>query len=203
MLSFRKKVTMKPFLFLSFIIYSIFSFSQEKNKGLDIEYAVALNSCFSQKLGAGVGVYAITNQPVFLHTKFYLGFEYNHLTLITNNSLNLYKLNAFSYLLGVRESYKYVNIDAGVYLESYFASRFTGIHPNMSMIADKIYVSNEVFTPPLNKGLFFGVGIKFPTERYTLTLKPEIRFGLTNIERDSPTNSVLVASSRLSFLVQF
>ena len=133
---------MKLLLILPLLIYSSFIFSQEKTKPLDIEYALSLNSCFSQKLGIGAGVYAVTNQPVFLHTKFYLGLEYNHLNLITNNSVNLYKLNAFSYLLGVRESYKYVNIDGGVYLESYFASRFTGIHPEMTHFPSNQYVSN-------------------------------------------------------------
>lgn len=197
---------MNKLLILPFLLYSFFTFSQEKNKGLDIEYAVSLNASFSevkyQNLGAGAGVYAVTKQPMFSLLKVFLGFEYNHQRIETLSRTNSYKLNALTPLLGVRFVFNRINMDAGGYLDTYFASRFTGIHPEMTHFPSNQYVSNQVFNPSVNNGVFLGVGIKFPKERYTITVKPEVRFGFTNIEPSAP-NDVTIKSSRLSFLVQF
>ncbi len=197
---------MKILLILPFLFFSFFTFSQEKNKGLDIEYALSLNASFSelnyQNLGSGLGVYAVTKKPMFSLLKVFLGFEYNHQRIETLSRTNSYKLNALTPLLGVRFVFNRINIDAGGYLDTYFASRFTGIHPEMTHFPSNQFVSNEVYNPSINKGLFLGVGIKFPTERYTFTIKPEVRFGFTNIEPSAP-NDVTIKSSRLSFLVQF
>ena len=197
---------MKTLLFLPFLLSTFFSFSQEKNKGLDIEYALSLNASFSevnyQNLGSGLGVYAVTKHPMFSLIKVFVGFEYNHQRIETLSRTNSYKLNALTPLLGARFTFNRINIDAGGYLDTYFASRFTGIHPEMTHFPSNQYVSNEVFNPSINNGLFFGIGIKFPTERFILTVKPEVRFGFTNIEPSAP-NDVTIKSSRLSFLVQF
>ena len=197
---------MKSLLYFPFLICTFFTFSQEKNKGLDIEYALSLNASFSevnyQNLGAGAGVYVVTKHPMFSLLKVFVGLEYNHQTIETLSRTNSYKLNALTPLLGLRCAFKRINIDAGGYLDTYFASRFTGIHPIMTHFSSNLYVSNENYTPSINKGLFFGLGIKFPTERYTITVKPEVRFGFTNIEPSAP-NEVTIKSSRLSFLVQF
>ena len=197
---------MKLLLVLFLLISSFLTFSQEKTKSLDIEYALSINASFSelqyQKLGAGVGVYAVTNRPMFNLLKVYAGLEYNHQTIETLGRTNSYNLNSFTPLLGLRFVFNRVNIDAGGFLDRYFASKFTGTHPEMTHFPSNQYVTNEVFNPPINKGLFFGVGVKFPTERYTFTIKPEIRFGFTNLENDAP-NDVFVRSSRVSLLVQF
>ncbi len=197
---------MKQFLIFPFLIFSFFTFSQEKTKGMDIEYALSLNASFSevnyQNLGVGAGIYVVPKHPLFSFLKVFVGLEYNHQTIETLSRANSYKLNALTPLLGVRFAFNRINIDAGGYSDTYFASRFTGIHPEMTHFPSNQYVSNEVFNPSINNGLFFGLGIKFPTERYTITVKPEIRFGFTSLEKDAP-NPVSVASSRLSFLVQF
>ncbi len=197
---------MKLLLILPLLIYSSFTFSQEKNKGLDIEYALSLNASFSevkyQNLGSVAGVYAVTKQPMFSLLKVFVGFEYNHQRIETLSRANSYKLNALTPLLGVRFAFNRINLDAGAYLDTYFASRFIGIHPEMTHFPSNQFVSNEVFNPSISKGMFFGIGIKFPTERYTFTIKPEVRFGFTNIEPSAP-NDVTIKSSRLSFLVQF
>lgn len=197
---------MKKLITLLFLSISFLPFSQEKTKSLDIEYALSLNASFSevkyQKLGAGVGVYAVTNHPMFNLLKVYAGLEYNHQTIETLGRTNSYNLNAFTPLLGLRFAFNRVNIDAGGFFDRYFASRFTGTHPEMTHFPSNYYVLNSLFSPSMNKGLFFGVGVKFPTERFTFTIKPEVRFGFTSLENNGP-NDVFVRSSRVSFLVQF
>lgn len=98
---------------------------------MDIEYALSLNASFSelnyQNLGSGLGVYAVTKQSIFSLLKVFLGFEYNHQKIETLSRANSYKLNALTPLLGVRLAFNRINIDAGGYMDTYFASRFDTI----------------------------------------------------------------------------